>query len=182
MDPKAYDRFAVVAFATPEIVEAVEEIRRQLPPAGRPILPAHVTIKGTFVDSLDLDEILKRTRDCCAAAQPFTLTTGPIRVWGEGSDAVVVLEVEQSPPLTRLHWELVEALKALCTTTYYGEDISEFAPHLTLVQQIPLAEAEAAAAFVERLAVTYTFPVTEAALVGRRGGVAWETLATVPIG
>jgi hypothetical protein len=103
-------------------------------------------------------------------------------MWIEDPYAGVLFEVEESPPLTRLHWEMVEALKGLCVTIYYGEGIGVFTPHLTLVQQISPAEAEAATAVVQRLAPKYTFAVSEAALVGRRGGVAWETLATVPIG
>lgn len=181
--PAAYDRFAVVAFGTPTVVEAVERIRRALPPSGRPILPAHVTVKGTFVEPTDLAEIAERVRTCCAEARPFALTTGALDVWSDAGGSGVLFHVEESPELTRLHWQLVEQVKGLATTVYYGEDIGVYTPHLTVVQQIPAADAEAAAPVIERSAASgFTFPVAETALVGRRGGTAWETIATFPLG
>ena len=183
VDPAAYDRFSVVAFGTPAVVEAVEQIRRALPPSGRPILPAHVTVKGTFVEPADLDEIAARIRACCAEARPFTLTTEALDVWLDEGGSGVLFHVEEEPELTRLHWRLVEQVKGLATTIYSGEDVGVYLPHLTVVQQIPAEDAKAAVPVIERLArVGFTFPVIETALVGRRGGTAWETIATFPLG
>lgn len=177
-----YDRFAVVAFAAPDILDAVEEIRRRVPPSGRPILPAHVTIKGTFVEPPDLDAIAARIRACCADARPFTLRTGALHGWADGPHGGAWLEVEESEGLTALHWRMVEDLRDLCTTTYHGEDTGQFRPHLTLVQQIPAEQVDAVISVIERFDTRYTFSVSEAALVGRRAGIAWETIATFPIG
>lgn len=182
LDVGAYDRFAVVAIGTPEIVAVVERVRQMLPPSGRPILPAHVTVKGTFVEPLDLDEIVTRIGRACAATEPFALTTGVADVWSDEHGSGVLLHVEAAPDGVRLHWQLVEELKGLATTIYYGEDIGVYTPHLTIVQQIPAAEAEAAVAVVKRELPSFTFTVTELALVGRRGGLAWETLTTFPLG
>lgn len=182
MTAAEYDRFAVVAFAAPDIVDAVEEIRRQVPPSGRPILPAHVTIKGTFVEPLDLDAIAERIRACCADARPFTLRTGALHGWTDDRHGGAWLAVEESAGLTALHWRLVEELRDLCTTTYHGEDTGQFRPHLTVVQQIPAEQVGPTVARIERFDTAYTFPVSEAALVGRRAGIAWETIATFPLG
>jgi 2'-5' RNA ligase len=182
LDPAAYDRFAVVAIGAPEVVAAVERVRQMLPPSGRPILPAHVTVKGTFVEPTDLDEIAARVGRACAESQPFALTTGAADIWSDEHGSGVLLHVESAPEGVRLHWQLVEVLKRLGTTIYYGEDIGVYTPHLTIVQQIPAAEAEAARALVERELPSFTFTVTELALVGRRGGLAWETLTMFPLG
>lgn len=183
LDPSAYDRFSVVAFGTPAVVDAVERIRRALPPSGRPILPAHVTVKGTFVEPVDLDEIAERIRACCAEAAPFALTTSTLDVWSDEGGSGVLFHVEESPEVTRLHWQLVEQVTGLARTIYYGEDIGVYTPHLTVVQQIPAGDAQAAVPTIERLAASgFTFPVTETALVGRRDGTAWETIATFPLG
>jgi 2'-5' RNA ligase len=176
-----YDRFAVVALAPPEVGQAVERIRGRLPPSGRPILPAHVTMKGTFVDPVDLDRIVERIGACCEEAEPFTLTTGDPRLWRDQGHGLVVLGVQDSPPLTTLHWRMVEELRTLCVTTYSGEGVGRFTPHLTIVQQLPVDQVAAAFALVERLDPRYSFSVNEAALVGRRGGLGWETLTTIPI-
>ena len=177
-----YDRFAVVAFATPAIVEAVEAIRRQLPPSGRPILPAHVTIKGTFVEPRDLDAIGEHIQACCAQARPFTLETAALHGWADGPYGGAWLAVAESEPLAALHWRLVQALRGLCTTTYHGEDTGQFRPHLTVVQQIPAEQVDAAVSVIGRFNTAYAFSVSEAALVGRRGGTRWETLSSFPIG
>jgi 2'-5' RNA ligase len=92
------------------------------------------------------------------------------------------LEVEASEGLTDLHWRMVEELRDLYTTTYHGEDTGQFRPHLTLVQQIPAEQVDAAVGHIRRCDTHYTFPVSEAALVGRRAGIAWETIATFPLG
>jgi 2'-5' RNA ligase len=181
LDPAPFDRFSVVAFGTPEVIAAVEAIRRALPPSGRPILHAHVTVKGTFVEPIDLDVIAERIRACCAEARPFTLATGDLKVWSDGAGSGVLFEVEGPPELTRLHWQIVEELKGLATTVYYGEDSGVYTPHLTVVQQIPAEDAEAAVPAIERLASGFTFPVGEVALVGRRRGATWETFTTFPL-
>lgn len=182
LDPAPFDRFAVVAFGTPEVIAAVETIRRALPPSGRPILPAHVTVKGTFVEPIALAQIAVVIRSCCAEARSFTLTTSHLNVWDDEAGSGVLFEVEEAPELARLHWRLVERLKGLATTIYYGEDIGVYTPHLTIVQQIPAEDAEAAVPVIEKLSSGFSFPVAEVALVGRRGGAAWETLTTFPLG
>jgi 2'-5' RNA ligase len=182
LDPTAYDRFAVVAFGTPEVLAAVERARRMLPPSGRPILPAHVTVQGTFVEPSDFDEIMVRVRHASAEAQPFALTTAAVDVWSDEHGSGVLLHVEAAPEGVRLHWQLVEELKGLGTTIYYGEDIGVYTPHLTIVQQIPAAQAEDAVAVVAQELPSFAFTVTGLALVGRRGGTAWETLMTFPLG
>ena len=121
-------------------------------------------------------------RACCAEARPFTLTTAALDVWSDEGGSGVLFHVEESPELKRLHWRLVEQVTGLAATIYYGEDIGVYTPHLTVVQQVPAEAAEAAVPAIERLAPSgFTFPVAETALVGRRGGTAWETIATFPL-
>jgi 2'-5' RNA ligase len=181
-DASAFDRFGVVAFGTPEVVAAVERIRGALPPSGRPILPAHVTVKGTFVDPIDLDQVVERVRACAAAAPPVTLSTSVLHVWGNDVSGTVVFEVDAPPAFAQLHWKLVEVLDGLATTRYHGEDSGVYTPHLTVVQEIPPEAARAAVPVIERMASGFRFDVTEIALVGRRAGTVWETLTTFPLG
>ena len=81
-----------------------------------------------------------------------------------------------------MHWQLVAALADCCVTIYGDEANDPFRPHLTLVQQISPEAAQTVAATVARLPHQFTFPVTEAALVGRRHATAWEPLLTFPLG
>ena len=54
MRAEDYDRFSVVAFASPAVQDAVAALRQRLPPPGVSMLAAHVTIKGTFIQPTDL--------------------------------------------------------------------------------------------------------------------------------
>jgi 2'-5' RNA ligase len=175
------DRFSVVIYAPPEVQDQVEEIRRLAPPCGRPMMPAHITVKGSFVRPTDLDLITERTRHCCEAAQPFTVEARRIQLWGDDRLAIFTLSVEASEPLSDFHWHLVREIKDLAVTDYYGEDIGIFSPHITLVQDFPTVEVPAALAAIKRFSPRYTFEATEAALAGRRGGTVWEPLAVFPL-
>jgi 2'-5' RNA ligase len=182
LDPTHYDRFSIVTFAPAEIRDAVDALRRQLPPSGRPIMQAHVTLKGTFVEPGDLAEIAKVIRRDCAEAAPISLTTTGVQVFG-GEGGGVALSIAESEPLMALHRRLVADLRVLCRTTYSMEGASgAFHPHLTLVQQLPAAVLEEARRLAEQAAFQWTFPAREAALVGRRGGTIWETLRAFPMG
>ena len=176
-----YDRFSIVAFAPPADRAAVEELRRRLPPSGRPILAAHVTIKGTFVDPRDLDEIGDVIAEACSGASPFSLATTDIRV-SRREGGGVGLAVRESDAFFALHRRLAADLQPLCRTIYEAELTNTFHPHLTIVQQISASEIEAARRLVEAANLSIDFPATEASLVARRVGNEWETLQSYPIG
>ena len=176
-----YDRFSIVAFAPPDVRERVDTLRRKLPPSGRPIMRAHVTIKGTFVEPVDLDEIARVIAQACAAATPFRLTTTGIRVFDREGGGVG-LAIQETEPFFALHHRLVADLQPLCRTIYEAELTQIFHPHLTIVQQLPAEALEPARAVVEAANLHVDFPATEASLVARRAGTAWETLQSFPIG
>ena len=176
-----YDRFSIVAFAPPADRAAVDELRRRLPPSGRPILQAHVTIKGTFVEPSDLDQIADAIEKACAGAAPFRLTTTGIRVFDREGGGVG-LAIQESDAFFALHRRLAADLGPLCRTIYEAELTNTFHPHLTIVQQIPASAIEPARATVEAANLHIDFPATEASLVGRRTGHAWETLQSFPLG
>lgn len=181
MNPVDYDRFSVVAYAPRVIVDEVDEIRRQAPPSGLPMLDAHVTVKGTFIEPTDLHLIAERARRVCQGVPPFTISVHGIRSSTGENTASVVISVEVTETLARLNRELVRELKDLCTTIYKSETEGRFAPHLTIVQQIPASELDRALAVIECYNPSYAFSVNQIALIARRGGRVWETLVDLPL-
>lgn len=180
-DAAAFDRFAVVLFGSPDVIAAVEAIRQTLPPSGRPILPGHVTVKGTFIRPHDLTRTIETLRETCAEFAPVALTADTCRTWAEGSLTGAWLDVEQNEALSALHWRLVERLADHGETIYPGEASGEFRPHLTIVQELP-GELEASiVATINAAEHRFSWTAHEVALVGRRGGLAWETLKTFPL-
>ncbi|HEU5314562.1 MAG TPA: 2'-5' RNA ligase family protein [Chloroflexota bacterium] len=176
-----YDRFSIVAFAPPDVRERVDALRRQLPPSGRPIMQAHVTLKGTFVEPYDLDVIVSAIERTCAAAEPFRLTTTGIRVFTREGGGVG-LAIQEVEPFFTLHRRLAADLQPLCRTIYEAELTGDFHPHLTIVQQLPANAIDPARAAVEAADLHIDFAAEEASLVGRRNGQVWETLRAFPIG
>ncbi|MCC6627824.1 MAG: 2'-5' RNA ligase family protein [Chloroflexi bacterium] len=182
MNAADYDRFAVVVFAPPPVRDQVEAIRRQLPPSGRPIMAAHVTVKGTFVQPTDLAAVVARIQRCCQSARPCTLTTGEVVANQTDEYAGIALAINAVETVTDLHWALVAALTDLGQTVYAPEIAGRFAPHLTLVEQIPASSLEGALTIIRRRQPQFTFAADEITLAGRRGGLVWEPLHTVALG
>ena len=182
IDAAAFDRFAVVLFGSPPVIAAVETIRQSLPPSGRPILPGHVTVKGTFIKPHDLVRTVETLRAACAEFPPIALTADQCRTCVDGPYVGAWLTVEPSDVLSALHWRLVEQLADHGETIYPGESTGDFRPHLTIVQEVPAEHEASILATINAAEHRFTWTASEVALVGRRGGLAWETLATFPLG
>ena len=115
LDPAAYDRFGVVLFAPPDVIAAVDRLKEHLPRSGQPDLPAHVTVKNTFVAPTDLDAIAGRIADCCASAWPFRLTTGPLYDYAIGDRLGTIgftMVVEPTDAIVDLHRSLARCVKS----------------------------------------------------------------------
>jgi hypothetical protein len=177
LDPSAYDRFGVVLFAPPDVVAAVDALKEHLPRSGQPDLPAHVTVKNTFVAPTDLDCIAARVAACCASARPFRLTTGPLydyRVDDRLGTIGFTMAVEPAEAIVDLHRSLARALAPLTTPLSGAEDPDAIHPPLTVVQHVPVELVAGARATLERSPTDWRFAAEEVGLVGRRGGVDWE--------
>jgi 2'-5' RNA ligase len=172
-----YDRYAIVAFAPTDVQGQVEEIRQQAPPCGKPMMAAHLTVKGSFVQPTDLETIVERARRVCLEAAPSEAVSRDVHVFQSPGDLrAVVLRMAVADGLTRLKWRLVDELKDLCVTDYPAETAGRFTPHLTLVEAIPAAALPDALAVVERHQPSFQFPIADLYLCGRRDGVVWEPL------
>jgi 2'-5' RNA ligase len=179
-----YDWFAVVAFAPKTVREEVEGIRAVWQSPPRPMIPAHVTLRGTFDQVADLAAVLDAIRACASKRPTGEIRANKRHVWRRDDRSTIVLLAEVEPAVESLHWDLLDAMRGLCApaSSYRDEETSPYHPHLTLVQNIDSSDEELALAAIERLGPAYTFTASDACVMGRRGGRSWETLATFPIG
>ena len=143
----AFDRFAVVLFGSPEVVERVQALRTT-----------------------------------CAEFAPIALTADRCQTWSEGLFCGAWLDVELTDALVALHWRLVEELADHGETIYPGEASGEFRPHLTIVQEVASELIESVVETINVSEHRFAWTAHEVALVARRGGLDWETVATFPLG
>jgi 2'-5' RNA ligase len=173
-----------VAFAPQSIREEVEGIRGLWQSPPRPMIPAHVTLRGTFEQVADLTAVLDSVRACASKHIPGEIHASKLHVWRRDDRSTIVLLAEVAPEVESLHWDLLSAMRGLCApaSPYRDEETSPYHPHLTLVQNIDSTNEERALAAIGRLGLDYAFVATEASVMGRLGGTRWEALASFPIG
>jgi 2'-5' RNA ligase len=178
-----YDRFSVIAFASNPVRESIEELRLRLPASGRPIIAPHITLKGTFVDPVDLNQIATRVAATCEAFEPMEVSLGELYDYTNGEHASIGFTVLAPAALADLHRRLVSRLEVLCVPLGGSlEDVDAFHPHLTVVQQISIQSLASARKVADAYDVPRRFRLMEAAVMGRRRGGEWEVLSTATLG
>ena len=141
LDQQAADKYGytgyLIAILMPEPVrQAVGKVRERL---DIPMLtmPAHVTLKGTFVQPRSLDTVHAIVSSVARKTRPFTICLADEMVWGKENARTLVISVPSSPELDNLHIKLYEAIE-LISTNVYGrtgqEPVKDFRFHVTIYQ------------------------------------------------
>ena len=95
----------------------VAKVREQ-PGLPASTTPPHVTVKGTFADPTDLDEVIAITSAAAADTTPFVVEFGDLTVWDPHDRRIVVVSVKRSPELDRLHRRLMCGISPISTSVY----------------------------------------------------------------
>ena len=177
-DQYGYTRYAVVLFAPEEDRRKVDAVRAQLPiPVA--MIPAHVTVKGSFDSPEDLDEVRRRIREAAGRTRPFDVELLGTLTWA----GVVVYEVAISPQIRALHDTLYDAIEPITRNVYGAEAGERFRPHMTLCQELPAEAVEEAKRLAEALDIAKRFRAEAMhlmGLVGPRHGGRWEVVEEFP--
>jgi 2'-5' RNA ligase len=177
----SYERFAVVTFATTQICEDMRKVRSQCAPSGRPVMDAHVTIKGGFSDVRDLTTVVRAIGETVAGVNPFSIRTTEARVLTRGDRASIVLPLEPSGALATLHGRVVEALAPHATHGAEQDQPGHYSPHVTVVQGVEIGGVEQSVRAVEGWRLNYFWTVRDVDLVGLRDGL-WQSLRVFRFG
>lgn len=171
-DQWGYTRYAVVLFAPDEDRRKVDAVRVRLP-ISVAMIPAHVTVKGSFDSPQDLDEVRRRIREVAGKTPPFQVELLDTLTWG----GTVVYEVAIAPEIRALHDALFDAIEPITRNVYGREAGDAFHPHMTLCQEVPAEAVEEAERLAQALDIGKRFRVEAMHLMGlvgpRRGG-RWE--------
>lgn len=171
-DQFGYSVYGCVAFATPGQQQEVQALRDAVK-TQRSMMPAHVTVKGTFCEIPSLDRIKALVKQVAGATPAFDaefaggIVPGLAYDTGEGWAGVMV---RRTPPLVDLHGRLCDTLAAVTTNAYGQERGDDYHPHITVIHE-PLPELkQLGRELVAKTKLTGSgFPVGEIWLMGHVG-------------
>lgn len=178
-DAFGYSCYAVVLSATPALTDLVAEIR-QLAGMTRAAIPAHVTVKGTFVGVESLDRVKQLVAEHTTTTVPFYVSfDGAKSVWWEGGGALRMLVGRE---MQALHDRLVKAISPLGTAAYQDDP---YKPHMTYAQDLSPEGVETAKDLVHHMDFGPGFTAEAVDLMGRVGpayGGEWTLIQRFPLG
>ena len=178
-DAFGHSVYAVVAFAPPELADAVDGLRRAIE-MKRASIPAHVTVKGTFCDIDSLEAVHEQIQTIAQTTAPVQIDFADPRNPASG-DSWAVLDVRLTSALSALNDFLEQALGPLSTNAYSDEP---YRPHLTLCQDCSPEQLDHAMRLAAAIDFGTGFLATAIDLMGRTGpayGGRWESIERFPL-
>ena len=188
-DPRAlpndrfgYSVYSLVSHASPEQVRLVAEVREAVGQA-RAVIPAHVTVRGTFHGIGSLEEIRGLLRQTAAGLEPTRVEFSPggWTLHSDGGDRHgCVMPCVTSPALRSLH-EAFDAVIRPHSQDGYGDD---YRAHLTLCQDCTREQVQQAMGLVADRDFGTGFSVDSVELMGRVGpafGGEWTLIESLPL-
>ena len=175
-----HERFSVVCFVDQKVNRLVEGLRRKIPPRVA-VMPAHVTVKGSFVEPVSIPEI-----QTCIERE--TVRTGSIELQVQrlfAGDRSMGLSLLPTAELMTLHNGLFYALEPLVKDVYGDRPNDQYRPHLTIFYGLSPEERKHAIDLLEPLERLQSVQLQDVNLMGRTGGAkdgTWEVIHTWPLG
>ena len=134
-DKNGYTGYAVVVMMPDDVQRKVAAVRGQLT-IPVPMIPAHVTVKGTFVRPPDLDEIVRIVNAVADETAPLSIELQEQLLWGREGARTVAISVKSSLPVDGLHRKLFNAIQPITTNVYGREAAEGFHFHMTVYQEV----------------------------------------------
>ncbi len=181
-DRFGYSVYALVSHASPEQVRLVAEVREAVGQA-RAVIPAHVTVRGTFSGIGSLDEMRGLLRQAAAGLEPTRVefSTGGWKLHSDDGDRHgCVMPCVTSPALRSLH-EAFDAVIRPLSLDGYGDG---YRAHLTLCQDCTREQVQRAMALVADRDFGTGFGFDSVELMGRVGpafGGEWTLIESLPL-
>lgn len=180
-DRFGYSVYAGVLLAPAAQQRTVQGLRDKIRPQ-RAMLPAHVTVKGTFCDIKSLEEVDRLFAEVASTqSAPFIRLESPrVQVMRNAS----VLAVVRTTELVAIYDDFRAVLGPVVTDAY-GYDAQGYAPHLTLWEECPPENLDLARRLAKEIKLGGGFTAYEVSLVGRIGpahGGRWTTVKTYRLG
>lgn len=168
-DRFGYAVYSVVVFADGQIQKKVQNIRNAVA-IRRSMMPAHITVKGTFCRISNLDETRKVISDIAAATDPVEIVFqgGANQAFVSSDSQSGFQGVEITPELKSLHMNLFDALTPL-TTLAYGPEGERYRAHLTVYAEPSPGSGDLANELASSLDLGEGYAATSMCLMGHAG-------------
>lgn len=181
-DRFGFSVYTVVAHASPDQVRTVAEVREAVGQA-RAVIPAHVTVRGTFHGIENLGELRGLLRETAAGLQPGEVEFDPAG-WqlhtADGDRHGCAMPCVTTPALRSLH-ERFDAVIGPRSRDAYG---GTYRAHMTLYQDCTREQAQRAEALLADLDIGTGFGFASVELMGRVGpafGGEWMLIESLPL-
>lgn len=181
-DRFGYSVYTLVSHASPDQVRLVAEVREAVGQV-RAVIPAHVTVRGTFYGISSLDEmrgLLRRTAADSAPTRVEFSSSGWKLHTDDGDRYGCVMPCVTSPALRSLH-ETFDAIIRPRSQDGYGDG---YRAHLTLCQDCTHDQVQRAMTLVADRDIGIGFGVDSVELMGRIGpafGGEWTLIESLPL-
>ncbi|TWF78145.1 2'-5' RNA ligase superfamily protein [Pseudonocardia hierapolitana] len=180
-DRFGYSVYALVAHASPEQVRMVDEVREAVG-QERAVIPAHVTVRGTFHGIASLDQMRALLRETAGGLEPAQVTFGPggWTIHPDGDRHSCGMPCVTTPALVSLH-HAFDAVIRPRSVDAYGDG---YRAHLTLFQDCAREQVQRAGAVVAGPDIGTGFEFDSVELMGRVGpafGGEWVLIESFPL-
>ncbi len=169
-------RYALVFLLPPDIAGDLAERMRSIPGMSIPLVGYHVTVYGPFAFRGDRQRGREMLRRILRGVRPFTVDLRRIGYFRQPDDNAVILHVDSSPALLRLHARLVAALGDLTLSRHpRGEqwDRRDYTPHVSLGLHLTDATLDASLRLLRDHDLAYRFQARRVSLFEARPPAPW---------
>lgn len=168
----------IAILASELLIDVQKAIWRQFP-SDRAAIPAHMTVKGTFVRISDLDEVLEIMRSVASETPKFWISfDGAEEVWGEKRG---ILKASVFPQIQQLHDALVRHVSPISELRYPDDP---FWAHMSMTSEYEPGHVEEIRAAFEGFDWGPGIQAESIDLFGRVGqaiGGEWNLIKSFPL-
>ena len=144
-------------------------------------MPAHVTVRGSFIEPTSLQIVQERIADEAGRSVPMQVLVDDVSI----GTTHIGLRLERSPELAALHDSLFTALSDLVKDVYGDRPGSEYHPHMTVFYGLTPEDQIRAKELIPALQEIHAVRLAAVSLVGRIGDSKdgkWVEIRSHPLG
>lgn len=170
-DTNGYAVYSVVVMADVLQQAAIERVRRGVGNM-RSMIPAHVTVKGTFCRISDLNHLINLVSQIAQETPPFDVQFkpgGPEKKTSDQGSEFATQPIEKTVELVRLHERLYDAISPITALAYGREDGDYYWPHMTIYSEPSPDFLNQTDALLSELDIGESYPCDTMFLMGHIG-------------